>query len=93
MINHLHGSTGICGVAYYQAPQFPAEYQECLYLCNPVNGQVHRDKLDVHARRCWRTLSPTSSRVMMAVPPGRCKAGAGWSAVCGGLLQRSDRAL
>lgn len=48
MINHLHGSTGICGVAYYQAPQFPAEYQECLYLCNPVNGQVHRDKLDVH---------------------------------------------
>lgn len=48
MIDHSHGSTGICGVAWYQAPQFPAEFQECLYLCNPVNGQVHRDKLDQH---------------------------------------------
>ncbi len=48
MIDHSHGSTGICGVAWYQAPQFPQEFQECLYLCNPVNGQVHRDKLDTH---------------------------------------------
>ena len=48
MIDHSHGSTGICGVAWYQAPQFPKEFQECLYLCNPVNGQVHRDKLDTH---------------------------------------------
>lgn len=48
MINHSHGSTGICGVSWYQAPQFPKEFQECLYLCNPVNGQVHRDKLDPH---------------------------------------------
>ncbi len=48
MIDHSHGSTGICGVAWYQAPQFPKEFQECLYLCNPVNGQVHRDKLDMH---------------------------------------------
>ncbi len=48
MINHSHGSTGICGVAWYQAPQFPTEFQECIYLCNPVNGQVHRDKLIAH---------------------------------------------
>ena len=48
MIDHSHGSTGICGVAWYQALQFPKEFQECLYLCNPVNGQVHRDKLDQH---------------------------------------------
>lgn len=58
MINHLHGSTGICGVAYYQAPQFPAEYQECLYLCNPVNGQVHRDKLDVHGSTLLANTQP-----------------------------------
>ncbi len=58
MINHLHGSTGICGVAYYQAPQFPAEYQECLYLCNPVNGQVHRDKLDVHGSTLLANSQP-----------------------------------
>lgn len=58
MINHLHGSTGICGVAYYQAPQFPTEYQECLYLCNPVNGQVHRDKLDVHGSTLLANTQP-----------------------------------
>lgn len=58
MIDHLHGSTGICGVAYYQAPQFPAEYQECLYLCNPVNGQVHRDKLDVHGSTLLANTQP-----------------------------------
>ena len=48
MINHSHGSTGICGAAWYQALQFPKEFQDCLYLCNPVNGQVHRDKLIQH---------------------------------------------
>lgn len=58
MINHAHGSTGICGVAYYQAPHFPAEYQECLYLCNPVNGQVHRDKLDVHGSTLLANTQP-----------------------------------
>ncbi|OAI52783.1 hypothetical protein AYO47_05955 [Planctomyces sp. SCGC AG-212-M04] len=55
MINHNHGSTGICGVAWYDAPQFPEEYRDCLYICNPVNGQVHRDKLD------WNGSSPSVS--------------------------------
>lgn len=45
MIDHNHGSTGICGVAFYQADHFPADYQENVFICNPVNGQVHRDKL------------------------------------------------
>ena len=45
MIDHNHGSTGICGVAFYQAEQFPADYQDNVFICNPVNGQVHRDKL------------------------------------------------
>ena len=45
MINHNHGSTGICGVAYYAADHFPADYRDNLYICNPVTGRVHRDKL------------------------------------------------
>ncbi len=53
MINHSHGSTGICGPAYYAADQFPEEYRENIYLCNPVTGQVHRDKL------IWHGSSPT----------------------------------
>jgi putative heme-binding domain-containing protein len=45
MINHNHGSTGICGPAYYAADHFPAEYRDNLFICNPVTGRVHRDKL------------------------------------------------
>ncbi len=45
MIDHNHGSTGICGVAVYEAPQFPQEYQGHLFICNPVTGRVHRDRL------------------------------------------------
>ncbi|WP_197453937.1 DUF7133 domain-containing protein [Caulifigura coniformis] len=55
MIDHNHGSTGICGVAWYDAPQFPEEFRDCLYICNPVNGQVHRDKL------VWTGASPKVS--------------------------------
>ena len=55
MIDHNHGSTGICGVAWYDSPQFPADFRDCLYICNPVNGQVHRDKL------VWTGSSPMVS--------------------------------
>ena len=45
MIDHNHGSTGICGPVIYDAPQFPALYRDSLFLCNPVTGKVHWDKL------------------------------------------------
>jgi len=45
MIDHAHGSTGICGPAYYAADHFPVEYRDNLFLCNPVTGRVHRDRL------------------------------------------------
>ena len=45
MIAHNHGSTGICGVSYYDGVHFPAEYRDNLFICNPVTGKVHRDKL------------------------------------------------
>ncbi len=48
MIKHLHGSTGICGPVYYAAAHFPKEYRNQLYLCNPVTGRVHRDRLIDH---------------------------------------------
>ncbi|MGC1272137.1 MAG: HEAT repeat domain-containing protein [Planctomycetaceae bacterium] len=52
MIDHSHGSTGICGPAYYAATQFPSDYRDNLFLCNPVTGRVHRDKL------VWTGSSP-----------------------------------
>ena len=48
MINHNHGSTGICGPAFYAADHFPEDYRQNLFLCNPVTGRVHRDKLKWH---------------------------------------------
>ncbi|EMI18703.1 membrane-bound dehydrogenase domain protein [Rhodopirellula maiorica SM1] len=45
MIDHQHGSTGICGPAYYAAEHFPEKFRDNLFICNPVTGRVHRDQL------------------------------------------------
>jgi len=45
MINHNHGSTGICGPAYYAAEHFPQSFRDNLFICNPVSQVIHRDKL------------------------------------------------
>lgn len=45
MINHEHGSTGICGPAFYAAEQFPEDHRGSVYICNPVNCVVHHDHL------------------------------------------------
>lgn len=45
MINHNHGSTGICGPAYYAAEHFPQAYRDNLFICNPVSQVIHRDQL------------------------------------------------
>ncbi|MFG0295338.1 MAG: HEAT repeat domain-containing protein [Maioricimonas sp. JB045] len=48
IIDHNHGSTGICGAAYHSGGHFPSDYVDCLYICNPVTGRVHRDRLQWH---------------------------------------------
>ena len=48
IIHHDHGSTGICGPAFYEATAFPEEYHHTIFLCNPVNGIVHWDKFIQH---------------------------------------------
>lgn len=45
MIKHDHGSTGICGVVYYGADQFPGEYRETVLIGNPVTGRINHDRL------------------------------------------------
>nr|WP_165698734.1 c-type cytochrome [Bremerella volcania] len=45
MIDHNHGSTGICGPAYYSAEHFPQSFRDNLFICNPVSQVIHRDKL------------------------------------------------
>ncbi|MCA9029698.1 MAG: c-type cytochrome [Planctomycetaceae bacterium] len=58
MIDHNHGSTGICGVAWYEAAQFPQEYQGCIFLCNPVSGTVHRDRIHFRGSSPWVETQP-----------------------------------
>ncbi|MGQ0637065.1 MAG: PVC-type heme-binding CxxCH protein [Planctomycetaceae bacterium] len=45
MIRHTHGSTGICGVVYYAADDFPAEYKGTVFIGNPVTGKINHDRL------------------------------------------------
>ncbi len=48
MIDHLHGSTGIAGVVYYAADQFPVRYRNTVLIGNPVTGRVNHDRLEQH---------------------------------------------
>ncbi|MEX0742321.1 MAG: HEAT repeat domain-containing protein, partial [Phycisphaeraceae bacterium] len=48
MIDHYHGSTGIAGIIYYEATQFPPQYRDCLYVGNVVTRRIHRDRLEQH---------------------------------------------
>jgi putative membrane-bound dehydrogenase-like protein len=47
MIFHNHGSTGICGPAFYAAEHFPPKYRNSFFLCNPVTGRVHHDRVKI----------------------------------------------
>jgi len=47
-LEHLHGSTGIAGVVYYAAEQFPAKYCDTIFIGNPVTGRINHDRLEPH---------------------------------------------
>ena len=46
IMRHLHGSTGIAGVVYYDSDHFPPEYRDTLFVGNPVTGRINTDRLD-----------------------------------------------
>jgi len=48
MIGHTHGSSGIGGIAYYAAEQFPPEYRDTIFIGNPVTSRVNHDRLKAH---------------------------------------------
>jgi glucose/arabinose dehydrogenase len=47
-----HGSTGIAGMAAYEADQFPAEYRGSMFVGNVMTNIIHRDVPE------WRGSSP-----------------------------------
>ncbi len=46
--NDDHGSSGICGIAYYAAEQFPEDFRDNIFIGNCVTGRINRDKLEWH---------------------------------------------
>lgn len=52
MTTHNHDSTGIAGVAYYDATEYPADYRHCFYVGNVITNVIHRDVPQ------WRGSSP-----------------------------------
>lgn len=41
MMEHLHGSTAICGVEYYQAENFPPQYRNLFYSGNVMTSRIN----------------------------------------------------
>jgi putative heme-binding domain-containing protein len=46
MINHDHGSTALCGLTFYDADQFPAEFKSTMFLGNVVTNRINFDKIE-----------------------------------------------
>ncbi len=52
-----HGGTGIAGIVYYAADQFPAHFQNSLFVGNVITNRVHCDRLK------WNGSSPRVAAV------------------------------
>jgi putative heme-binding domain-containing protein len=52
MMQHMHGSTAIAGIVYYAAGDWPAEYQDNIFVGNVVTNRINRDRL------VWQGSSP-----------------------------------
>ncbi len=48
MVTHDHGSTGIAGISYYAADQFPEAYRGTVYIGNVVTNRINHDRIDWH---------------------------------------------
>lgn len=48
VINHMHGSTGLCGITYYFADYYPKEWQDVMFVGNCVTSRINCDKIHWH---------------------------------------------
>lgn len=46
MIEHTHGSTGICGITYVDRNQWGADWNDHLLIGNPVTSKINHDKIE-----------------------------------------------
>jgi putative heme-binding domain-containing protein len=48
MVSHDHGSTGIAGISYYAAVQFPEAYRGMVVVGNVVTNRINADRIEWH---------------------------------------------
>ncbi len=48
MMEHLHGSTAICGLAIYDADQYPVGYRQQFYSGNVMTSRINRNAIVKH---------------------------------------------
>ena len=54
---HDHGSTALCGLAWYEADHFPKEWSGCLFLGNVVTNRVNADRVE------WKGSTPVAKEL------------------------------
>jgi putative heme-binding domain-containing protein len=54
---HDHGSTGLCGVAWYDGDHFPKDYLGCMFVGNVVTNRINFDKIE------WKGASPVAKEL------------------------------
>jgi len=52
IMQHSHGSSAIAGIAHYSGEAWPQEYQNNLFIGNPVTRRINRDRLE------WQGATP-----------------------------------
>jgi putative heme-binding domain-containing protein len=54
---HDHGSTALCGLAWYEADHFPQEWKGCMFLGNVTANRVNVNKIE------WRGSTPVAKEL------------------------------
>jgi putative heme-binding domain-containing protein len=54
---HDHGSTAICGLAWYQADHYPKEFDGCMFLGNVITNRINADKIE------WKGSTPVAKEL------------------------------
>ncbi len=57
VINHMHGSTGLCGLVYYAADHFPKEWTDVMFVGNCVTNRINCDKIG------WQGATPVGKEL------------------------------
>ena len=54
---HDHGSTGLCGIAWYDADHFPDDYKGCIFVGNVVTNRINFDRIE------WKGSTPVAKEL------------------------------